>query len=319
MAAHSRTETEALKRSLRAPLVVAPMFMISSPQLVIAASRSGVIGAFPSNNARTPEEFEEWLDQIESARASPADHAEWRTAPYAVNILTHATNVRLQPDMEVVARRRPPIVITSVGGPEPVMNAVHGYGGFVFADVASLRHAHKAAAAGVDGMVLLCAGAGGQTGRLNPFAFIEAVRSFFGGLLLVAGSITNGRQVRALEVAGADLAYCGTAFITATESFASEAYRQALISSTIDDVWDTNAVSGIPGNLLRPSLEALGLTPDNRWILTDGNYDWSKVRWRPNCFSAGHGVGAVEKSRPCSEIVGRFVSEYRASETGARG
>ena len=314
MAAHSRAELDALRRSLRVPLVVAPMFMVSNPRLVVAALRAGVIAAFPSINARTPQLFEEWLAEIQWERGSFTSQ-DRTLPPFAVNLLTHATNTRFPPDLEIVARRRPPIVITSVGPPDRVVEIVHGYGGFVFADVASLHHAKKAAAADVDGLVLLCAGAGGQTGRLNPFAFIDAVRSFFEGLLLVAGSITNGRQIRALQVAGADLGYCGTSFIGATESSSNEIYRRALIDSQIDDVWDTNAISGIPANLLRQSLDAIGLTPGDRWIAKEGKMDWSKVHWRPDLYSAGHGVGAVTKSQACAQIIEQFAIDYRAAGT----
>lgn len=298
-----------LKESLRLPLIAAPMFRVSSVALVTAVCRAGGIGAFPSINARTPETFEEWLTQIDAELARCA-----RPAPYAVNLLTHDTNVRFAPDFEIIRRRRPPIVITSVGRPEPVIDAVHGYGGLVFADVVSLRHARRAADWGVDGMVLLCAGAGGQTGRLNPFAFVEAVRQFYDGLLIVAGGITRGRHLRAVEVAGADLGYCGTRFIAAEESSALEDHKSAVIGAEIDDVWDTDAISGIPASTLRSSLERIGLTPETRWLQQRREgYDWSKVKEIPGVYSLGHGASDIQAVEPAGEIVARLAREYEAA------
>jgi nitronate monooxygenase len=305
----------ALRNLLRLPLVVAPMFLVSSPRLVAAACRAGVIGAIPSLNAREPEKLGSWLEEISTELSLP-NSQPWPVAPYALNVLTHPSNVRLPHDIDAIAQHKPPIVIASVGRPEPVIEVVHRYGGLVFSDVVSLRHAHRAAQAGVDGLVLLCAGAGGQTGRLNPFAFVEAVRHFYSGMIAVAGGITTGHQVRALELIGADLAYSGTPFIATPESFASAEYKQALISSGIDDVWDTDAISGIPANVLRQTLESLGLSPEGRWVRsTSKSYDWASIRWRPDLFSAGHGVDAVQTERPCASVIEQIAQEYAADPT----
>jgi nitronate monooxygenase len=291
---------------LRLPLIVAPMFKVSTPGLVIEACRGGAVGAFPSINARTPQLFEQWIDEIEGALGSDTSFA-----PYAVNLLMHASNARFAPDFEIVKRRQPPIIITSVGRPDAVVDEVHTYGGLVFADVVSLRHARRAADSGVDGLILLCAGAGGQTGRLNPFAFVEAVRQFHDGLVIVAGGITRGYQLRALEAMGADLAYCGTRFLTATESSASPGHRAAVIEATIDDVWDTDALTGIPTNVLRSTLESLGLTPETRWVQQKrSSYDWDAAKIRKDTFSLGHGAGHVAAEEPCRRILDRLAAEY---------
>ena len=304
------TSSAALKGRLRIPLIVAPMFQVSTPTLVVEACRAGVIGAFPHLNAKSSSEFEDWLDQIESGISR--ELKDRYPAPYAINLLTHGTNPRFAADLEIIKRRQPNILIASVGTPEPVIEAVHAYGGMVFADVVTLRHARRCAESGVDGLVLLCAGSGGQTGRLSPFAFVEAVRNFYEGLIAVAGGITRGSQVRALEKIGADFAYVGTSFIAARESSSSIGHKQALCRADIDDVWDTDAVSGIPGNVLRESLERLGLTPKTRWIQKQSTYDWSAVKSQPEIYSCGHGVGAVMRIESCKEIVQRIASEYEA-------
>lgn len=297
-----------LRNALRAPLIAAPMFKVSSPVLVVETCRAGVVGAFPSINARSSELFEQWLDEIEANLRGRS------AAPYAVNLLTHDTNARFEPDFEIIRRRQPPIVITSVGRPDAVVKAVHAYGGLVFADVVSLRHARRAADLKVDGMVLLCAGAGGQTGRLNPFAFVEAVRAFYDGLLIVAGGITRGRQLRALEVMGADLGYCGTRFIATSESFAEQEHKEAVLGATIDDVWDTDALSGIPASTLESSLRKLGLTPETRWLQKKREgYDWSAVKQVPGVFTLGHGAGDIVREEPCRVVVDRIVQEYEAA------
>ena len=308
-----------LRASLRLPLVSAPMFKVSGLELVKAVCRSGAIGAFPSINARTPDGFESWLDELESDRGRVIAAGQ-QPAPYAVNLLTHDSNARFAPDFEIIQRRKPPIVITSVGRPEVVVEAVHGYGGLVFADVVSLRHARRSADFGVDGMVLLCAGAGGQTGRLNPFAFIEAVRAFYDGLLIVAGGITRGHQLRSIEIAGADLGYCGTRFIATDESAAEPGHKEAVIGAEIDDVWDTDALSGIPASTLRSSLEKLGLTPETRWIQQGrANYDWAAVKEIPGVYSLGHGAGDIRSLEPVSTVIDRLAQEYvAASGLGSR-
>ena len=300
-----------LRSLLRVPLIVAPMFKVSTPRLVSESCLAGAIGAFPSINARTPELFDRWLGRIEDALQQQAEQA---ISPLAVNMLTHESNLRFEPDLEVIVVRKPPIVIASVGRPERLLDEVHEYGGLVFADVVSLRHARRAADAGVDGLILLCAGAGGQTGRLSPFAFVEAVRQFFDGIVIVAGGITSGRHLRAVEAMGADLGYCGTNFLAAQENSATEAHKAGVLSASIDDIWDTDAFSGIPSSVLRSSLEGIGLAPENRWIQKNpGRYDWRTVKDRTDVLSAGHGAGAVTTIEPARSIIDRMASEYDAA------
>jgi nitronate monooxygenase len=302
-----RRVRETLRAGLRLPLIVAPMFRVSTPKLVIEACRGGAIGSFPSINARTPQLLDQWIDEIEGALGGVVS-----CAPYSVNLLMHPSNARFAPDFEIVKRRRPPIVIASVGRPDAVVEEVHGYGGLVFADVVSLRHARRAADSGVDGLILLCAGAGGQTGRLSPFAFVEAVRQFYEGLVILAGGITRGHHLRALEALGADLAYCGTRFLTATECSAPPDHRAAVLGATIDDVWDTDALTGIPTNVLRSTLESLGLAPETRWVQRKGKepYDWDAAKVGKDIFSLGHGTGDVTAEEPCGAILDRLAAEY---------
>lgn len=297
------------KQSLRIPLIVAPMFLVSTPALVIAACRAGVAGSFPSINQRTSEGFDAWLNEIETA-LDKARTAGERPAPYAVNLIMHKSNARLEADLAVTQAHKVPVIIASVGNPEPALDIARGYGGLVLADVASVRHAQKAAQMGVDGMVLLTAGAGGQTGWLNPFAFVAAVREFYDGLLIVAGSVTQGRHLRAIEALGADLGYPGTVFIPTAESSAGLAYHAALIEADADEVLTTDAVTGIPANMLRKSLNEHGyLQPDGRPKPAEG-LNIPQPGWKQTVFSAGHGVGAVRASTTCRDIVDRFAREY---------
>src|SRR5215468_4638969 len=245
----------ALKSRLRLPLIAAPMFLVSGPALVKAACRAGVIGSFPTANCRTVEELGDWLADIKAGTAG--------AAPFCPNLIVHRSNPRVADDLAAVLRAKPEMVITSVGSPEGVLKPLKDAGCLVLADVASVRHAEKAAAAGVDGLVLLTAGAGGQTGWVNPFAFVRAVRSFWDGMLVMAGGMADGQAVAAAEVLGCDLAYMGTKFIATRESLAKEAYKQMLVQSRLDDVLLTRAFTGLETNMLRPSITAAGLDPDN--------------------------------------------------------
>ena len=240
---------------LRVPVIAAPMFLISGPELVIAASRAGAIGAFPAPNCRTPAELDQWLTIIGTALA-PVKGEE--PIPWAVNLVTHSTNQRLAADLEVVAAHRPPIVITALGSPRPVMDTVKAYGGVVIADVVSVALARKAAAAGVDGLACISAGAGGHTGHLSPFAFISAVREFFDGIVAVGGGISDGYGVAGAVTAGADLVYVGTRFLATTESLAVPEYKQMVVDHGVDDLIVSSAVTGTDASWLRPSLVANG-------------------------------------------------------------
>lgn len=297
----------ALRSTLRLPVIVAPMFLVSGPELVIASSSAGVVGSFPTLNARTPALLDEWLTQIGTTLAA-TPHA----APHAANLIVHRSNTRADEDLDAVVRHRVPIVIASVGSPAPVVARVKAYGGTVLADVASLRHAHRALEAGVDGLILLTAGAGGNTGWMNPFAFVTAVREFFAGPLALAGALSRGRLVRVAETLGADFGYLGTHFIAARESMADDAYRDMLVASSADDIVLTDAVTGIPANMLRPSLERAGFKPRTgpRPASFDLTRELTALRaWR-DVWSAGHGVGDVRRAASVAELVDELRADY---------
>jgi nitronate monooxygenase len=279
------------------------MFLVSGPDLVVAAASAGVVGAFPTLNARTPEILDAWLQDI-AARSAGAPGA------CAANLILHASNPRRDVDLDLVIRHQVPWVITSVGSPAPVVERVRAYGGRVLADVATVRHARKAIAAGVDVLVLLTAGAGGNTGWLNPFAFVEEVRGFWSGPLAVAGGITTGRQVRAVQVAGADLAYVGTPFIATHESLAAEAYKQALCGAGADDIVLTDALTGIPANFLASSLRDNGIMSADGRLAPRGSSDMAS--WK-TAWSAGHGVASVREISSVAQRVEALREQWLAS------
>jgi nitronate monooxygenase len=298
-----------LEGRLTLPLVCAPMFLVSGPELVVAACRAGVVGAFPTINARDADELDRWLTTITGAFA-----ADREAAPAAANLIVHRSNPRLPGDLEVVVEHEVPLVITSVGDPGPVVDAVHGYGGAVLHDVATVRHAERAVDAGVDGMVLLTAGAGGQTGARNPLAFVREVRVFWDGPLAVAGGITDGHALLAVEAAGADLGYAGTAFIATTESRAVAGYKDLLVEATGDDVVLTRSRTGLPANMLRQSLERAGWSaqappPVTAGVDLSALGDDATSPWR-DVWSAGHGAGAVEEIRSVAQVVERFRTDH---------
>lgn len=306
---------------LSLPLIAAPMFLVSGVELVVAACRNGVIGSFPTVNCRTAEQLEQWLNEIEDRLQRLADGSGKQAAPVCANLIVHRSNARLQQDLAVLLRHRPEMVITSVGSPAPVIGPLHDAGALVLADVASIRHAERAVAAGADGLVLLTAGAGGQTGWLNPFAFVRAVRAFFDGPLVVAGGITDGHALRAAEALGCDLAYMGTKFIATRESMADVRYKEMLAASSADDVLLTSAFTGLQTNMLRPSIEAAGLDPDN--LPARGEIDIGKdidvgaregrpKRWK-HIWSAGHSVSGVTEVLSVDEMVARTRAEYQAA------
>jgi nitronate monooxygenase len=292
-----------LRRRLRLPVIAAPMFLVSGPELVIAACRAGVIGSFPTLNARTPALLDEWLTRMRAECPAAG-------APFAANLILHKSNTRLDADIEQVLAHRVPVVITSVGAPGALVQAVHAYGGVVLADVATLRHARKAVASGVDGLVLLTAGAGGNTGWLNPFAFVAAVREFFNGPLAVAGCISHGRELRALQVLGADLGYMGTAFLAAAESMAPDGHKQAMVAADADAILQTDRLSGMPANFIRSRLAEAGV------LRADGSVDAAGAAdvfsWK-HVWSAGQGVGHVREVVPAAAIVERLAAEFAAS------
>ena len=267
----------------KVPVVAAPMFLVSGIELVVAAANAGIVGSFPTLNARTPGLLDAWLAEIK-------DRTLGASGLFAANLILHPSNGRRDDDLDIVINHRVHWVITSVGSPVNVVERVHAYGGQVLADVATVRHARKAIQAGVDMLVLLTAGAGGNTGWINPFAFIEEVRSFWSGPLAVAGCLSTGRQVRAIQVAGADMAYIGTPFIATPESMALPAYKEALASAGADDIVKTDAVTGIPANFLKSSLLAQGIMQADGSLLPKGSSDLAS--WK-TAWSAGQGVASV--------------------------
>ncbi len=292
---------------LRLPLISAPMFLVSDPDLVIDVCRAGVIGSFPTANCRTLDALDEWLGRITAETAG--------SAPFAPNLIVHKSNVRLQEDAALVAKHKAPLVIASVGSPAPIMETIHEYGGRVFADIASMRHAEKAVETGVDGLILLTAGAGGQTGWANPFAFVRAVREIYKGPVVLAGGVSDGVALRAAMTLGCDLAYMGTRFIATQESMAVQAHKDMLVTSSLDDVILTSAFTGLPASKLRPSLVAAGLDPDalpERGMINvseDINPDKRPKRWK-DTWSAGHSVSGVKDVPPVAELINRLVAEY---------
>jgi nitronate monooxygenase len=292
------------------------MFLVSGPDLVVEACRNGVIGAFPTPNLRTPEALEQWLIEI-TERLAAARLAEpgRLIAPWAVNLVVHSTNVRLPADLELVVKYRAPIVITALGSPSRVVNEIHAYGGLVFADVNSIALAKKAAATGVDGLILVASGAGGHTGALSGFSFVPAVRKFWDGLIVLGGGICDGAGIRAAEVLGADYAYMGTRFIPTRESLADDAYAQMLIDSGVEDILATNAFTGATANMLRPSIVAAGLDPDNlipKKTLEFNGHN-TKVKAWTGILSAGHGIVTIDRVHSVAELIAELDAEYQGA------
>jgi nitronate monooxygenase len=314
-----------LKSRLRLPLIAAPMFLVSGPALVKAACRAGVVGSFPTANCRTVEELDRWLADMSDDLLRAAHETGRAPAPLCPNLIVHRSNPRVLDDLAAVLRHKAELVITSVGSPEPVLKPLKDAGCLVLADVASVRHAEKAVAAGVDGLVLLTAGAGGQTGWVNPFAFVRAVRTFWDGIVVMAGGMADGQAVAAAQTLGCDLAYMGTKFIATRESLAKESYKQMLVKSRLDDVLLTRAFTGLETNMLRPSIEAAGLDPDD--LPVRGAIDIAKdinaaerdkpdaKRWK-DIWSAGHSVSGVSDIPSVAELVERTEAEYRSARQG---
>jgi nitronate monooxygenase len=322
-----------LKSRLRLPLIAAPMFLVSGPALVKAACRAGIIGSFPTANCRTVEELDGWLADMSDDLLCAADEAGRAPAPLCPNLIVHRSNPRVPDDLAAVLRHKAEIVITSVGSPEPVLKPLKDSGCLVLADVASVRHAEKAVTAGVDGLVLLTAGAGGQTGWVNPFAFVRAVRKFWDGIVVMAGGMADGQAVAAAQALGCDLAYMGTKFIATRESLAKESYKEMLVKSRLDDVLLTRAFTGLETNMLRPSIAAAGLDPDN--LPVRGAIDIAKdinaaerdkrdaegpdaKRWK-DIWSAGHSVSGVSDVPSVAELVERTAAEYARARQSVQG
>ena len=307
-----------LTDSLSLPLVAAPMFLISGPELALACCKQGIVGSFPALNQRTSEGFEEWLIQMnEELAAYRSANPEAKTAPYAVNLIVHRTNPRWQADLELCVKHKVPMIITSLGAASQVVEAVHSYGGGVFHDVTNQKHARKAAEAGVDGIIAVAAGAGGHAGTINPFVLVHEIREVFDGTILLAGGLSHGEDLLAAQALGADLAYLGTRFINTFESQADEAYRNMIIEAVSGDIIHTPAVSGVPASFMRQSLEAAGFPMDELNQAGEINYgeklkpiDDEAKAWK-TVWSAGQGVSQIHDVLSVSELVSRLTEEYR--------
>lgn len=306
----------AFQGKLSLPVIASPMFIVSNPDLVIAQCLGGVIGSFPALNARPQETLDQWLTQIDTALAQAKQETPERViAPYAVNQIVHQSNSRLEQDLEVCVRHRVPLIITSLRAPGDVVRHVHGYGGLVFHDVISVRHAEKALEAGVDGLILVCAGAGGHAGTLSPFALASEIRRFYDGPLVLSGAIATGRSILAAQAMGADMAYMGTRFIATTEANASAAYKQALVEATAEDIVYTPYFTGVAGNYVKASIVNAGLDPDNlpQRDKTAMNFDNSAAKaWR-DIWGAGQSVSGVDEVLPSAQLIARLKAEYQAA------
>ena len=304
---------------LSIPVIAAPLFLISGPKLVIECCKNGIVGTFPALNQRTSEGFEEWLIQIKSELDEFEKETGKKPAPFGVNLIVHNTNPRVRADLKICIKHKVPIVITSLGAVSRLVDAVHSYGGLVFHDIVKKRHAEKATEAGVDGLILVAAGAGGHAGTINPMALISEIKSFFNKTVILSGCISNGRDVASALQMGADLAYMGTRFINTKESRAPEDYKQMIIDSRATDIVYTAAVSGVPASFLRPSLESMGITEEmwGRKAKMDFGKELDAAQAEAKAWStiwsAGQGVTNISDDLPVQELVDRITNEFKES------
>jgi len=304
---------------LNLPVVAAPMFLISGPQLVIECCKKGIVGTFPALNQRTTEGFESWVIEIKDALSAFEKETGKKAAPFGVNLIVHPTNPRVMPDLEICIKHEVPLIITSLGAVSDLVNAVHAYGGLVFHDIIKRRHAEKAAEAGVDGLILVAAGAGGHGGTLNPMALINEIKTFFTKTILLSGCISTGNDIASALQMGADLAYMGTRFINVKESLADPGYQKMIIDSKAEDIIYTASVSGVHANFLKPSLEAMGIT-EEMWKQTkkiDFGSDLDSAQaeakaWK-TIWSAGQGVTSINNIESVGELVVRLQSEFKSA------
>ncbi|WP_026576428.1 NAD(P)H-dependent flavin oxidoreductase [Bacillus sp. UNC438CL73TsuS30] len=301
---------------LRLPIISAPMFLVSGPDLVKNCCLNGIIGSFPAPNARPIEVLDQWMGQLTAELKAAKTQAPGRKiAPWAMNMVVHSSYERLLEELELIKKHQPQLVITSLGSPKMVVDIVHEYGGLVFSDVSDVKFAKKAAEAGVDGLILVASGAGGHAGQINGFAFVDIVRSFWDGIIVLAGAISTGKGILAAQAAGADLAYMGTRFIVAKESMARDEYREMLVEATQEDIILTDAFSGVKANMLIPSIVKAGLDPAK--LAKKEKVDFNHMQQEPNVkawrdiWSAGHGVGAIDKIETAGEIIERLEVEYQ--------
>lgn len=305
--------TQELKSKLKLPVIVSPMFIVSGTKLVIECCKNGIVGTFPALNGRTSDSFEDMLKEIIDELNKFESETSIKPAPFGVNLIVNKTNPRLLPDLQLCIKYKVPLIITSLGAVKEIVDAVHSYGGLIFHDIIKKRHAEKAAEAGVDGIICVCAGAGGHAGTANPFALIAEIKSFFNGTLLLAGSINTGNEILAAQTIGADFAYMGTRFIATKECAASEDYKNMIIGSGIDDVLYTDGVSGVNANFLKKSIELAGID-----ISEKKEEDFSKLSsehakaWK-DIWSAGHGVTEIQDIPTVKDLVKRLESEYKSA------
>jgi nitronate monooxygenase len=305
-----------LNDKLELPVLGSPLFIVSGPELVIAQCKAGIVGSFPALNARPVERLDQWMIRIEDELDEyKALHPKRKVAPYAVNQICHASNDRLIKDMETCVKHRVPIIITSLRPPSEIVDAAHSYGGVVFHDVINVKHARKAAEQGVDGLILVCAGAGGHAGTLSPFALVREVKQWFKGTILLSGAISDGWGIASALALGADMAYMGTRFIATEEANADAAYKKALTEYAADDTVYTNLFTGVHGNYLGPSIAAAGLDPDNlpaadKSKMNFGSGGNTKVKaWR-DIWGSGQGIGQIKDAPPVAELVERLKLEF---------
>ena len=310
---------EFLQNNLRVPVVGSPLFLVSGPELVIAQCKAGIIGSFPALNARPAEVLDEWLTRINTELEEyKAANPDAIVAPYAVNQICHASNDRLMVDMETCVKHKVPIIITSLRPPAEVVEAAHSYGGIVYHDVINVKHARKAVEEGVDGLILVCAGAGGHAGALSPFALLREVKEWFDGTILLSGAIGDGFCIASALAMGADLAYMGTRFIATEEANADQGYKDMLIQSAADDIVYSSLFTGVMGNYLKPSIAAAGLDPNNlpeadKSKMNFGSGGNMKSKAWKDIWGSGQGIGAIQNVEPVEAVVSRLETEYRAA------
>lgn len=313
-------DKQKLLESLRLPVIGAPLFIVSTPKLVIEQCKSGIIGAFPALNARKEDELESWLKNIsQELEAFKKNNPEKKVAPFAVNQIVHQSNTRLKIDVEMCVKYKAPIVITSLRPPAEVVEAVHSYGGLVFHDVINMRHAKKAISQGVDGIIAVCAGAGGHAGTISPFALIKEIKDIFDGFVILSGSMSNGRDVLAAECIGADLAYMGTRFIATKEANAVDEYKDMIIDSDADDIVYSSLFTGIHGSYLKGSIVKSGIDPENLELGDKNtmNFDSSESKakaWK-DIWGAGQGVGSMKDIPNVSDLVDEIEHDYNSTKT----
>ncbi|MFN8948588.1 MAG: NAD(P)H-dependent flavin oxidoreductase [Alphaproteobacteria bacterium] len=304
-----------LKDTLSIPVVGSPLFIVSGPELVIAQCKAGIVGSFPALNARPAERLDKWLERIKNELDDHEQKTGRKAAPFAVNQICHHSNDRLMQDMAMCVKHKVPIIITSLRAPAEVVRAAHSYGGLVYHDVINIRHAKKAVEEGVDGLILVCTGAGGHAGTLSPFALVPEVRQWFNGTVLLSGSIAHGSSILSALALGADLAYIGTRFIATTEANADQRYKQMLVETAAQDIVYSNLFTGVHGNYLAPSITAAGLDPanlpeaDKSKMNFGSGGNMEKKAWK-DIWGAGQGVGQIQDVKPVADVVAQLKHEY---------